>query len=170
MSTRPHDWEDPVILPPVNAPARVIVPFDGSHNAERALSWAAFVASATEGEIVFVVAYEQPLTMRGRGVQQIESTRDELEAEALDLATEAVGLVQARGVTARGIVIKGDVAHSILDSVDTEGGDLVIMGRQGVSAELGGLTGALDRVRDMLEGSIAGKVVRHASVPVLVVP
>jgi len=65
--------------------------------------------------------------------------------------------------------VKGDVPHAILDTVDAEGCDLVVIGRQGLSAEVGGVSSALDRVRDMLQGGVSDKVIRHAAVPVMVV-
>lgn len=167
--TRPEDWEEPVRIPEVTLPTRLLVPFDGSHNAERALAWAATTAAATGGEVVVMVGYEQPLTMRGRGAAYIEAVRDDLEAEAKGLAAEAVSLLVGRGVTARGLVVKGDVAHAILDTVESEACDLLVIGRQGLSAEVGGVTGALDRMRDMLQGGVTDKIVRHSPVPVLVV-
>ncbi len=170
VELRPHDWEDPVVLPEVSTPKTILVPFDGSHNSERALAWAAYVGARSEAEIIVVVAYEQPTTMRGRGAQYIDEVRDALQQEALELATEAVQLLEGRGLNARGIVIKGDVARAILDTADSEGAELIIVGRQGVSAELGGVASALDRVRDMLQGGVSDKTVRHAAVPIVVVP
>jgi nucleotide-binding universal stress UspA family protein len=166
---RPSDWDDPVALPEVTAPGRILVPFDGSHNAERALAWAAHVQGREGAEVIVVVCYEQPLTMRGRGAPYIESVREELEQEAKHLATEAVELLLARGVPARGLVVKGDVAGAILDTAESEACALVVIGRQGLSAEAGGVATALDRVRDMLQGGVSAKVVRHSAVPVLVV-
>lgn len=167
---RPQDWNEPVVVPEVSAPRRILVPFDGSHHSERALAWAAYVAARTEVEIVVAVAYEQPVTMRGRGATYIEEVRDHLEGEATSLATEAVGELHARGVAGRGIVVKGEVAHALLDIADSEACELIVIGRQGLSSEMGGLAGAVERVRDMLEGGVAAKVVRHSRVPVLVVP
>ena len=40
MTERPADWESPVVVPEAEVPERILVPFDGSHNAERALAWA----------------------------------------------------------------------------------------------------------------------------------
>jgi nucleotide-binding universal stress UspA family protein len=170
MSARPHDWEAPVSLPEVSKPQRVLVAFDGSHNSERALAWAAYVARKRDIEVVVVVAYEQPLTMRGRGAPYIETITEQMEDEAKELANEAVGLLRDRGLAGRGIVIKGDVPRAILDTVESEACELVLIGRQGVSAEIGGVAGAIDKVRDMLQGGVSDKVVRHASVPVVVVP
>jgi nucleotide-binding universal stress UspA family protein len=166
---RPDDWDDPVQLPEVRAPRRVLVPFDGSHNAERALAWAELIAASASAEIVIVVAYEQPLTMRGRGAAYIETVRDELAVEATHLAEEAVGLLRAHDVSARGIVVKGEPARAILDVADDEECELIVLGRQGLTAEVRGVSGALDRFRELLQGGVADKVSRHASVPVLVV-
>lgn len=166
---RPDDWDDPVQLPEVTSPKRILVPFDGSHNAERALAWAELVASTTRAEVVVVVAFEQPLTMRGRGAAYIETVRDELSHEATVLAQEAVELLRAHGVDARGIVVKGEPARAILDTADDERCDLIAIGRQGLTAEVRGVSGALDRFRELLQGGVAEKVTRHAAVPVLVV-
>jgi nucleotide-binding universal stress UspA family protein len=166
---RPDDWDDPVTLAPVTTPSRLLVPFDGSHNAERALSWARLVAATSGAEIVVVVAYEQPLTMRGRGAAYIETVRDELAAEAVHLAEEAVALLIADGVSARGVVVKGEPARAILDTADDEEAELIVIGRHGLTAELRGVASALDRFRDLLQGGVADKVTRHATMPVLVV-
>ena len=166
---RPDDWDDPVQLPTVTAPRRVLVPFDGSHNAERAMAWAELIATRADAEVIIVVAFEQPLTMRGRGAAYIEVVRDELTAEATHLASEAVALLQGHGVNARGIVVKGDPARAILDAAADEECDVIVIGRHGLTAELRGISGALDRFRDMLQGGVADKVTGHASVPVLVV-
>lgn len=171
MSTqaRPDDWDAPVSLPAVSAPKRVLVPFDGSHNAERSLAWAELVASRAGAEVVVVVAFEQPLTMRGRGAAYIETVREELSEEATLLATEAVELLREHGVDARGIVVKGEPARAILDTAEDEDAELIVIGRSGLTAELRGVAGALDRFRDLLQGGVADKVTAHATIPVLVV-
>ncbi len=171
MSTlaRPDDWDDPVELADVPAPQRVLVPFDGSHNAERALSWARLIAAESGAEIVVVVAYEQPITMRGRGAAYIETIRDELSEEAVHLAEESVALLLAKGVRARGVVVKGEPARAILDTVDDEDCDLIVIGRHGLTAELRGVASAMDRFRDLLTGGVSDKVTQHALIPVLVV-
>ncbi len=166
---RPDDWDDPVELAPVAAPKRLLVPFDGSHNSERALSWARLIALESSAEVIVMVAYEQPITMRGRGAAYIETIRDELSDEAIHLAQESVTLLIAQGVNARGVVVKGEPARAVLDTVDDESCDLIVIGRHGLTAELRGVASALDRFRDLLTGGVADKVTQHALIPVLVV-
>jgi nucleotide-binding universal stress UspA family protein len=166
---RPPDWDDPVSIPDIAPPTRVLVPFDGSHNAERALAWAALVAAAAGAEVVVTVAYEQPMTLRGRGSTYVETVGGELEDEATALAEEAVRVLTGRGLSARGVVVEAEAARAVLDTVDREKCDLVVMGRQGLTAELRRVSSVLDRFRELLQGGVADKVTRHATVPVLVV-
>lgn len=166
---RPDDWDAPVQLLAMEAPDHILVPFDGSHASERALGWAALTARGTSAELIVVVAYDPPLTVRGRGATYVEEIRDTLLTEAKDLGGEAVQLLLDAGVTSRAIVVQGDPARAILDVADDESCDLIVIGRQGLTAEIRGVTGAMDRFREMLTGGVADKVVRHATVPVLVV-
>lgn len=162
----PGDWEAPVALPEAPRPQKVLVPFDGSHTAERALSWGILVARNNGAEVVVVVAFDPPLTVRGRGAAYVQERKDELHEEARTLAEESVALLLDQGVTARGVVVRGDVARGILETAEEEGVDLIIIGRQGITHEMGD---SLDRFRALMSGGIAEKVSRHATVPVLMV-
>lgn len=164
---RPDDWDNPVVVPTVSAPERVLVAFDGSHNSERALAWSALVARGASSEVIVLVGYTQPLTMRGRGAAYVEAVRDDLAGEAAELAAEGVQALVAESVRARGIVLKGDVARGIIETAQEEQCELIVMGRQGLTAESSGVAG---RLRDLLQGGVAEKVTRHSEIPVLVVP
>ncbi len=170
MTERPADWESPVVVPEAEVPERILVPFDGSHNAERALAWARMIALGTGSEVLVLVGYTQPLTMRGRGAAYVEAVRDELADEAAELAREGVQVLVTAGVQARGIVLKGDITRGILETAAQEGCGLILLGRQGLTAEVGGVSGAAGMIRDLLQGGVSEKVTRHAEVPVVVVP
>ena len=58
------------------------------------------------------------------------------------------------------------MARAILETADDESADLIVMGRRGVTHEVGG---TLEKFRSMISGGVAEKVSRHAKVPVLVV-
>jgi nucleotide-binding universal stress UspA family protein len=166
MSRRPDDWDHPVAIPEAPKPRKILVPFDGSHNAERALAWSILAARNNDAEVIVVVAFEPPMTMRGRSASYVDAMKATLEQEAHGLAEESVAGLLEHGVTARGVVVKGDVGRSILEAADEESVDLIIIGRQGLTAEVGG---AVEKFRHLMSGGIADKVSRHASVPVLVV-
>ena len=156
---RPDDWDEPVVIPEVKRDLdRILVPFDGSHAAERALAHADAVAERSGSEIVVIVAYDPPVTVRRRGILMVEQLRHDMESDAHELATESVGLLLERGRRARGIVVKGDIVQAILETAGAEGADLIVMGRRG-----------LGQLQGMLLGSVSEKVARHASVPVFLV-
>jgi nucleotide-binding universal stress UspA family protein len=163
---RPPDWDEPISIPEVETRLdRILVPFDGSHAGERALGYAANLARATEGEIVVVVAYDPPITVRRRGALTLESLRIGMEEEAHSLASESVELLRAMGLGARGIVVRGEVVEAILDTAETEEAAIIILGRHGLSHEMRSVGGR----RELGHGSVADKVARHAEIPVLVV-
>jgi nucleotide-binding universal stress UspA family protein len=164
---RPDDWDDPVVIPELTVSFdTILVPFDGSHAAESALAHADRVAVATGGEIVVVVAYDPPITVRRRGILEVEHERSAQEAEATELAQESAAILLDRGRRARAVVVRGDPASAILETADAESADLVVMGRRGLGTEV---NAGLPFLRDLRQGSVAEKVARHAVVPVLLV-
>ena len=90
MSDRPDDWGDPVVIPEMSRPRKILVPFDGSHNAERALAWSLLAGLNNDAEVIVLVAFDPPLTVRGRGAAYVEEMKATLEAEAKELAEESV--------------------------------------------------------------------------------
>jgi nucleotide-binding universal stress UspA family protein len=162
----PADWDQPVEIPEAPRPRKILVPFDGSHTAERALAWSILAARNNDAEVVVVVAFDPPLTVKGRTATYVDEMKATLEDGARGLAEESVALLLDAGVAARGVVVKGDVARAILETAEDEAVDLIVLGRQGVTHEAGG---SVERFRALMSGGIAEKVSRHASVPVLVV-
>ena len=57
------------------------------------MGYAAAFANYSGGEIVVVVAYDPPITVRRRGGITLEGLRTEMEEEAHDLASESAGLL-----------------------------------------------------------------------------
>ncbi len=166
MTQRPDDWAEPVSIPEVDTGFdMILVPFDGSSTAELAIGWASAVATATNGEIVVLVVYDAPITARRRGGVTLASLQADLEAEANELATEAVEQLLAREMSSRGLVVRGDIADSILDTAERESADIIILGRRGLSHDIRSQGGR----RELGHGSVADKVARNAAVPVLVV-
>jgi nucleotide-binding universal stress UspA family protein len=163
---RPSDWDEPVSIPEVDTSFHlIVVPFDGSHPAERALAYGGRLAAVSDAEIVVVVAYDPPITVRRRGSLTLDQLRGEMEEEANELATEAVEQLQARGMRSRGIVVRGDIVDAILQTTDDESADIIILFRHTPPHEIHTQGGW----RELGHGSVADRVARHAKVPVLVV-
>jgi nucleotide-binding universal stress UspA family protein len=133
----------------------ILLPLDGSPLAERALPYAATVARRAKSRIVLVEAV-QARSLPG-------ADRTDAQVEVTDRAEENLRRVANRlaadGVTAEPHVYYDDPAHAILDLAARQRADLIVMATHG--------RGGFER---MLYGSVADQVLRHATVPVLLVP
>lgn len=167
--SRPDDWENPVTIPPLDGLRRILVPFDGSHSSERALAFADLCAAGLGAEILVMIAYEPPFTKKGRGALYVEDMQAALREEAYELVGEAVALLEERGRTVRGLVVKGEAALAIVDTAEQEDIDVIVMGRRGLSSEMSGLTGSLERLRSSLGGAVTDKVSRSTECVVIAV-
>ncbi|MFC5279488.1 universal stress protein [Halorubrum rubrum] len=131
----------------------LLLPFDGSDGAADVLGHAADIAGATDAtvHVLFVAdtARDSVTVIEGRTVDVLEERGERLVSEA----TEAL---EAAGVDHDATVRQGNPAPTIVDHAEREGHDLIVMptrGREGLSRHL--------------LGSVAEKVVRHSTVPVL---
>jgi nucleotide-binding universal stress UspA family protein len=151
--------DEPLRIPEIDTTMeRILCPVDGSEGSEVGLSWADAISTVTGAEIVVVVACDPPVTIRRRGILEVEHLRIEMEEDAKEIATEAIELLLARGRRARAVVVVGEPAEAILETSQSEDVDLIVMGRRG----RGRLPGAL-------VGSVSEKIARHAPVPVFLV-
>jgi nucleotide-binding universal stress UspA family protein len=129
----------------------ILVPTDGSAEAEAALEHAIDHASRYDAELqaMYVVQTND----------QSVALEDALREEGKRALDDAIELADAADVTAVERVLGQGVAQeAILDHVDENDVDLVVMGTQGRTG--------LDRY---LVGSVTETVVRHCDVPVLTV-
>ncbi len=137
---------------------RILVPTDGSAGVERAIEQAVELAAAHGATIhaIFVINTANfaslPMETSWEGVSDI--LREDAE-EALARVRE---IADASGVPVQTHVLEGGPSNEIVAFADEEGCDLIVMGTHG--------RGGIDR---LLLGSVAERVVRSSSVPVLTV-
>ena len=134
---------------------RILVPIDGSPVAEAAFEHALSIADtvgATVDVLYVADTAQDSVTVVGTDVV------DALEQEGEDVVAAAADRARTQGVEVTTEVLQGDPAETILDYVETRGDDVIVMGTQGRT----GLSRAL-------LGSVAEKVIRNATVPVLTV-
>ena len=134
---------------------RILVPIDGSAVADAAFDHALSIADAVGASVdVLYVAdtAQDSVTVVGNDVV------DALEQEGEDVVTSAADRARTQDIEVTTEVLQGDPAETILDYVETRDADVIVMGTQGRT----GLTRAL-------LGSVAEKVIRNATVPVLTV-
>jgi nucleotide-binding universal stress UspA family protein len=132
---------------------KILFAYDGSAQSRRALRYAERLG-AGDSVIVLSVATKlieapatEPFTEPGHGPEQ---ARQELE-EVREIMGDA-------GVNAEFVSTIGNPAAEILNAAESHAVELIVLGRQGVNA-----------VARFLLGSVADRVVQHATCDVLVV-
>lgn len=141
----------------------LLVPLDGSAVSERALPSALEIAAAFGSRIALLRVVLVPGVIGGHGNEATEPYVVYLEnryREAEAYITEMVASLQSNSYHMYGLILQGrSVADVVLEAADLFAVDGIVMGTHG--------RGGLYR---WLLGSVADKVVRCSSMPVLLVP
>lgn len=140
-------------------PSTILVPTDFGEGSDAAIAYAVELAKVIGAELVVLHTYEIPVVgfPDGTLVATAELTTRVLEGARTGLAGIATKL-EPSGVRVRTLVKQGDTWRTILEVADEVSAGLIVMGTHGRR----GLPRAL-------LGSVAEKVVRTASCPVLTV-
>lgn len=140
---------------------KILVATDGSALAQSAATTAAQLAKSQGAEVIGVYVIDPfPYIGMGEasavGLQSYLTESRNLAGQALDALGKACA---AEGVPFAGDTIERNVVYEgVIETAQAEGCDLIVMashGRQGMKA--------------LILGSVAQKVLTHASVPVLIV-
>jgi nucleotide-binding universal stress UspA family protein len=148
-------------LSATGAPRRVVVPVDGSQASEASLEPLRPVLDPEQSEVELVLVLQEPLPMatsylphtvadgtlmearKERAQAYLDELRERLKGSGLQVSTR--------------VLMAGDAGHGILQHLERNGADMVALSTRG--------RGGAAR---FLLGSVADKVIRTASVPVLV--
>jgi nucleotide-binding universal stress UspA family protein len=139
----------------------ILVPLDGSAFAETALPHAGALAAKFGCKITLVKVFETPHVYQA--IDKAAGVLEDIHLAAIKDATDYLEAQQAK-LTAEGLSVEvdfiegGNVAAMILEAIEESGADLVVMSTHGRSG--------LDRWRF---GSVAERVARHTSVPVVLI-
>ena len=149
-------------------PTTLVLGYDGSDCAKKALQHTAALAAHIDDAEVFVVyAFEfslgyaptgmtdSPLMMSAEYDQHISMVRDFGEQQVAEAKKE----LAAAGVTAAGSVIEGKAADALLETSREKQAVAIVVGSHGHGA-----------VSAAFMGSTALKLLHHSEIPVLVVP
>ena len=140
---------------------KILVPTDGSALAQSAATTAAQLAKSQGAEVIGVYVID-PFPYIGMGEASAAGLQSYL-TESRNLAGQALDALgkdcAAEGVPFAGDTIERNVVYEgVIETAQAEGCDLIVMashGRQGMKA--------------LILGSVAQKVLTHASVPVMIV-
>ncbi|MEA2323330.1 MAG: hypothetical protein QOD81_3180 [Solirubrobacteraceae bacterium] len=133
---------------------RILVGYDGSEPAKRALQRVADMAGPDDEVLVVAVAEMHARAVLTEGAQLDPS---ELPKRRRDLE-EANAFLAERGVEAETILAQGEPGDAIVKIAHERDADLIVVGHRGMNA--------LERI---LLGSVSSKVVHRAPCDVLVV-
>lgn len=140
----------------------ILVPTDFSPDARTALVKAKELARSLGSRIVILHAYRVDLPMStpalGGGFVLPDRFYEELRASATSQVEALAAATLKDGVKAEGLAVEDHPARAILDAAKQLPADLIVMGTRG-------LTG----LAHVLLGSVADRVIRSASCPVLTV-
>lgn len=133
---------------------KILIPLDGSKIAEAVIPFAREIAARSGAEILFVTAVQQVGVWDAALSLQVMKRDSEIAADYLATVEKAES-GEGRKVATQ--VLDGDAAEAVLAAADNAGADLIAIsthGRSGISR--------------WLFGSVATRILEHASVPLLV--
>lgn len=136
----------------------ILVAYDGSAHAKRALEIAIDLAKKYEAKLDIVEVVDSTV-FAGAGLAPvpadvIKSVFDKAKADIEDAKKKSM----EQGVEAEGVIVEGDPASAILEYASKNNVDLIITGSRGLST-----------LKRIFLGSVSSRLVQEAKVPVLVV-
>jgi nucleotide-binding universal stress UspA family protein len=139
---------------------RLLVAFDGSVHARRALEEAVDLARPNGGKLTVMTVAPDPSAWAFSGYDvpvSVDNLDEQVVAEYRTLLDRAVATVP-RDLPVTRILMRGSAGPAIADEANAGGHDLVVMGSRGRG-----------ELRSLLLGSVSHRVLQASHVPVLVV-
>jgi nucleotide-binding universal stress UspA family protein len=137
---------------------RILLPLDGSKLAEQALPHASAQAQGFRAELVLLRVAESIPHAPGVSAADLERVRRQTVLWAQEYLERVTGQVQEQGIQVESAIVEGRPNAEIIRFAETNHIDMIVLcarGRSGFSR--------------WLMGSVADRVVRGATVPVLLV-
>ncbi len=136
----------------------ILVAFDGSENAKRALNVAIDLAKRYEAKLDIIEVVDTSIIL-GAGIgpvppDVIESLYNKAKADVEGAKKQA----SDAGIKVEGVIVEGDPATAVMDYASKNGVDLIVTGSRGLST-----------IKRMFLGSVSSRIIHEAKIPVLVV-
>ena len=138
----------------------VLVPFDGSDSAKRAVQYLVEASKAYPNILVHVLNVQREANLYGNYVPatMLEDLRQGALKHAETINAEAVQMLQAASVRYEAHHVVGEVVSEVVAAVKKYDCDTVVMGTRGMGS-----------LGNLVMGSVATRVVHDVKVPVLLV-
>lgn len=139
---------------------RLMLPFDGSENARRAVRHAIGLAKSNPPVSVHLLHASEPPLLYGEVAVYVDAAKlAELQRrEGLALLAAAEAMLREVGVGFSSETVVGPVAETIVRRADELGCSAIVMGTRGMSA-----------IGNLMLGSVATKVVHMTRLPVTLI-
>lgn len=140
----------------------IVVAYDGSESAKRAVDFAERQARAQNSSISIVHVLEwSPYTfLTPEEIEERHARRsEELKRAESVIIAPIVEKLAAEGIVAKAVLKYGHIAETLCDVAKSEGAAMVVIGRTGNSS-----------FASRIFGSVAGTLAQAAPVPVTIVP
>ena len=142
---------------------KILVPFDGSETAHRALEFAAALGKPFDSEILVVnviVPYDYtkvPPRKPKNSIEEAEMAAKEPEPTVLDIAKKTLEKIGYAKTSYR-LIVDIDPAERILDYAKTAEADMIVLGNRGMGMFV-----------ELLMGSVSMKISQYAACPVVII-
>ena len=135
---------------------KILIATDGSQYTQGAIDEGLALARFHGAKVLVAYVIDTMALTSATGLGSPENIYEVLEKEGKDAVRDVKE--RARGLDVETAVLQGHPAHAIIQFAQQKGVDLIVVGSLGKSG-----------IEEFLLGSVADKVIRHASAPVLVV-
>jgi len=135
---------------------KILAAIDGSPSSEKVLAAAVDLATHYQAELIALSVAEMPEVVAM--VDEVDELRRSADDYFREIGEGAVGYASSCGVKLRHVVVRGHAADEIIRFAETEGVDLMVLGRQGHS-----------RVARFFLGSTTDRVSEHCHCTVMIV-
>lgn len=136
----------------------ILVPVDGSDNSYRALDAALLLSEKLSSNITVIHVMEQfPITHIG-SEKLLSEVLEAYKKENQDILSKCSEIATQKGLTIKTLLLQGNPASVILDYSKKEKFDLLIMGSRG-----------LGKFKELILGSVSGKIVHHSQCAVMLI-
>jgi nucleotide-binding universal stress UspA family protein len=139
-----------------NGSYRILVAFDNSAHAWRALEQAVELAKQRDAELTLMTVVQEPRVVASPYVVPLVDT-DQLASEA-EAELEKAAVSVPDGIPVKTVVRKGDSADEIIRRAEADADDVIVIGTRGHGD-----------AASLVIGSVSHEVIRRSPVPVLVV-
>ena len=141
---------------------KIIVAFDGSNDAVKAISLACALTLKFGSELIVVHVFSSPSVgysaTSGMPIPDYKALEDAKRASAKEVLSKGIQLATKEGVEAKGELIEApSVVEGLVEFAGNEKADLVVTGTRGMTG-----------FKKLIMGSVSSGLVNHAHCPVLV--